>query len=278
MINYPLSEGLNFARDLLTHPCFMCDNESPRFCIYRGRKCANMAVRYRGVYPSHDAAIAALPSSKPRGFDHKKVVDHFQKKLSFFNPGDYPALLRLQQILRPGSTIFDLGGGYGQCYYAYKDYIQFPDGLRWVVCDFPSFTQRGEEFAKEQLADALSFTTNRQDANGSLVYLTNGTLQYIETGLAEMLSELAEKPPHVLVNRVPVYSGETYYTVQYGAFSYSPYKVMNAEQLINSMEHLGYRKIDQWSLPRKLRIPFRSAHFVADYQGFYFALSRALPL
>ena len=137
---------------------------------------------------------------------------------------------------------------YGQCYYAYKDYIQFPDGLRWVVCDFPSFTQRGEEFAKEQLADALSFTTNRQDANGSLVYLTNGTLQYIETGLAEMLSELAEKPPHVLVNRVPVYSGETYYTVQYGAFSYSPYKVMNAEQLINSMEHLGYRKIDQWSL------------------------------
>jgi hypothetical protein len=45
------------------------------------------------------------------------------------------------------------------------------------------------------LADALSFTTNRQDANGSLVYLTNGTLQYIETGLAEMLSELAEKPP-----------------------------------------------------------------------------------
>jgi putative methyltransferase (TIGR04325 family) len=147
-----------------------------------------------------------------------------------------------------------------------------------VVCDFPSFTQRGEEFAKEQLADALSFTTNRQDANGSLVYLTNGTLQYIETGLAEMLSELAEKPPHVLVNRVPVYSGETYYTVQYGAFSYSPYKVMNAEQLINSMEHLGYRKIDQWSLPRKLRIPFRSAHFVADYQGFYFALSPALPL
>jgi hypothetical protein len=39
------------------------------------------------------------------------------------------------------------------------------------------------------------------------------------------------------------------------------------------MEGLGYTKLDQWYLPRTLKIPFHPERYVSSYRGFYFCLN-----
>jgi hypothetical protein len=36
------------------------------------------------------------------------------------------------------------------------------------------------------------------------------------------------------------------------------------------MEKINYEKIDEWLLPRSLRIPFHPRRFVSNFRGFYF--------
>jgi len=255
-----LNRALGFLRDLYNYPRFNRDQS------------ADQSVNYRGVYQDFGSASAALEADKPRGFDSKNVVDYFAEHLSRFNPGDYPILLRLTQILRPGDTVFDLGGGSGQCYYAYRERIEFPPNLRWLVSDVEAFTQAGQKRARELGVTSLAFTNNWQDADGAPVYLTNGTLQYLEPELCEILGKLSKLPAHVLVNRIPAYDGQPFYTIQHGSNSYSPYKIVNTSEFLQGMEKLGYKKVDQWSLPRGLRVPFHPEREVPVYQGFYFTL------
>ncbi len=228
--------------------------------------------RYRGVYSTHAAAAAAMPAGDLHGFDHASVAEFFIDTHFVFNPSDYPNLFWLLSILKPGQTLFDFGGGVGQCYYLYQRHLRFPEQMRWMVCDLEAFIEPGRQFAKENKAAGVEFTTHFQDAKGAAVLLSNGTLQYIETDLSQMLAGLEQLPPHILINRVPLYDGEAYYTVQRSRHSYVPYKVMNLTAFIRDMEELGYEKVDQWYLSRFLRIPFHPQSFVANYWGFYFRL------
>lgn len=278
MLLQSVRKAAGIAGDLWTYPCFDCGHCGAEFCKFRAGKCTSSGVQYRGAYSSFAEATKALPQEQPQGFDSANVVETFLENLTKFNPADYPVLLRLLQAVTPGHTIFDLGGGFGQCYYAYQQHIQFPHGHRWVVCDVPAFTHHGEQIAQQKQLDTISFTNERKDADGCDLYLSNGTLQYLEPDLFELLSELKSKPRHVLINRVPAYGGETFYTIQRGIGtrgSYAVYKVMNIERFIGNMEKIGYRKVDHWSVPRELRIPFHPEYYVSAYQGFYFALSAA---
>jgi putative methyltransferase (TIGR04325 family) len=119
----------------------------------------------------------------------------------------------------------------------------------------------------------LEFTDEGSAAEGCAVYLSNGALQYIEPDLSEILGKLSTKPRHVLINRIPIYDGEPYFTVQNGYRAYVPYKVMNTSRLTEGMNGLGYRLIDEWELPRSLILPFHPDRFVPNYKGFYFTRS-----
>jgi len=250
-----LQRTLAIARDLYTYRYFNSQEKAPR---------------YRGVYSSFAAAQSAIPKGRPEGFELAAVPDFFIDTHFLFNPNDYPVLLWLSQALEPGSKIFDLGGGFGQSYYKYQEFLRYPEGLQWQVCDVKSFMSRGPEFARQQNVTNLTFTTDRGAANGVSIYLTNGALQYIEPDLAEILSQLSSKPRHVLVNRVPMYDGEPYYTVQSSKHSYVAHKVGNISQFVESMEALGYETVDQWHLPRTLHVPFHPERFVPNFRGFYF--------
>jgi putative methyltransferase (TIGR04325 family) len=231
------------------------------------------APRYRGIYPTYRAAEEALPKGKLQGFNVETVPEYFFKNEFALNPGDYPVLFWLSQILKPGSRVFDLGGGLGQCYYAYQDFLQFPSEIRWTVCDVESFLSRGPELAREREAPNLFFTTEPQQADGVQIFLSNGALHYIEPDLSEILSRLEALPQHILINRVPMYSGEPYYTQQNTPHSYSVNKVMNESQFVQGIEGLGYEQVDRWKLPRTLHVPFHPERFVANFRGFYFRLS-----
>jgi putative methyltransferase (TIGR04325 family) len=228
------------------------------------------APRYRGVYPSYREAEAALPKGKLKGFDMDVVPDYFVKNAFSLNPADYPVLFWLSQILKPDSTVFDLGGGVGQCYYSYQDYQKFPPGVRWTVCDFESFVRRGPEVARERKMTSLFFTSDRRQADGVKIFLSNGALHYIEPDLADILGEIRTLPEHILINRVPMYPGESYYTQQNTHHSYSINKVMNESRFVQGVQARGYELVDSWKLPRTLHVPFHPERFVENFRGFYF--------
>ncbi|HEY4048068.1 MAG TPA: methyltransferase, TIGR04325 family [Acidobacteriaceae bacterium] len=249
---------LGAARDVYTYRYFNDPRKAPR---------------YRGVYPTYRSAEKALPRGKVQGFNAEAVPDYFLKTAFALNPGDYPVLFWLSQILEAGSGVFDLGGGLGQCYYTYRDFLAFPPGIHWVVCDVESLIERGRALAEERRATDLSFTNDPSQANGAQILLSNGALHYIEPDLSEMLGPLAALPHHILINRVPMYSGEPYYTQQNTHHSYSVNKVMNESQFVRRLEELKYERVDAWTLPRTLHVPFHPERFVKNFRGFYFRLT-----
>ena len=89
--------------------------------------------------PDFAEAERAIPKGRPEGFNLEAVPDFFIGKQFLFNQQDYPVLLWLTQAMEPGGKVFDLGGGFGQCYYNYREYVPYPEGLQWLVCDVESF-------------------------------------------------------------------------------------------------------------------------------------------
>jgi putative methyltransferase (TIGR04325 family) len=231
------------------------------------------APRYRGVYPTYRVAEKALPRGKVKGFNAEAVPDFFLKTAFTLNPADYPVLFWLSQILQPGAKVFDLGGGLGQCYYTYQSFLEFPPEIRWMVWDVESLLNRGRALAAEQKITRLSFTSDLQEADGALILLSNGALHYLESDLSEMLGPLAALPHHILINRVPMYAGDPYYTQQNTHHSYSVNKVMNESQFVRRLENLKYEQVDAWKLPRTLHVPFHPERFVENFRGFYFRLT-----
>lgn len=250
-----LERAAAFARDAYTYRYFYSQARAPR---------------YRGVFKSFAEAERAIPKGRPEGFNLDAVPDFFIGKQFLFNPQDYPVLLWLAQTLEPGSKVFDLGGGFGQCYYKYQEYVRFPERLQWLVCDVESFLSPAQGFADKRGVGNLHFTTDRNAADGCSIYLTNGALQYFDPDLPGILAPLALKPGHVLVNRVPMYEGKRYYTVQSSSHSFVVHKVINTSQFVHDMEDLGYTLVDQWSLPRSMHVYFHPELFVPSFRGFYF--------
>src|SRR5271156_2085432 len=102
---------MTFARDIR------------RALRFKGRFVTNL---YRGVYPSYAAATQALPSQTLQGFDHDVMVNYFEGEESQWKNHDYPAAFWLREALKTEDTVFDLGGGWGQGYYAYRNFLDYP--------------------------------------------------------------------------------------------------------------------------------------------------------
>lgn len=238
---------------------------------------ARKAQYYRGVYNSFEAALEAVPKSGASGYGQPIITTHPDpaqlstgKELEVFNQRDYPILVWLARAFETGSTVFDLGGNVGTAYYAYRKFVNFPKALQWTVCELPEFCRRGEQIAKERGLDCLHFTEDFRQADGAQIFLTCGTLQYLEKPLSAMLSRLAAKPRHLIIQRVPLYDGPSFYTVQNIGYAFCAYHIQNKRDLFESLSRQGYRLIDSWSDSRTSRIPFHPARTVTNYYGAYF--------
>lgn len=227
---------------------------------------------YRGIYPSYEAAAQALPSGNLQGFGHDVIVNYFEGEECLWKNHDYPAAFWLREALRTENTVFDLGGGWGQSYYAYGPYIDYRPELRWTVCDVEAFVNRGRKVAAERVATHLEFTCNPDDLSGSRILLTGGALQYLKDDLSSILDRLDSKPKHIIINRVPMYGGSDYYTIQRMIHSYAVYKIMNRESFIKRITDRGYELRDSWDQPRAVNVMFHPECLVTAYFGFYFIL------
>ncbi|OLP17089.1 hypothetical protein BST81_17165 [Leptolyngbya sp. 'hensonii'] len=241
---------------------------------------------YRGVFSSFSAAAMAVPPKLPSGYNHAEIHNTSLKhdidinEIHPFKPIDYPVLVWLGEIFKESSILFDLGGNTGYSYYAYRRFISYPPNVRWLICDVPEAVKVGNEFLTRFNSPGLSYTTNISDAEGTEIFFTCGTLQYLEPSLAALLSQLQTKPQHLIVHHVPFYEGEQYVTLQNLLIvdpvdktqisSYTPYKIQNRTQFINSIVALGYELVDSWQKNRTCYIPFHPERAVDAYHGFYF--------
>jgi len=234
---------------------------------------------YRGVYNSFDEALKAVPQGKSGGYSQPEINQSSSAsrltssyEIGDFNSLDYPVIFWLKSLFNDSNSVFDLGGNVGLAYYAYQNYLQYPDNLSWLVCEIPEIVKAGTEIAIKKNINNLHFTSEYSQADGYDILLTCGALQYIEPNLPQLIKSFNEKPKHILTNHVPFCDNKSYITLQNLIYTFCPYKIQNKNEFICDLNNLGYELIDTWEIERNCIIPFHAEHFVSAYYGFYFRL------
>lgn len=228
----------------------------------------------KGIYETFHSAKDAIPRRKKVGFDHLEFAEFYIQSLDLVKPSDYPVFYWLRPLLPEIRSVFDFGGNLGRSYFPYRRFLKLHDELLWTICDVPAVVIAGRELARKRNLENLTFTTDLALADGSDVFVTSGTLQFVEQDLAELLRPLKNRPPHVFINRVPFSDKPTYYTVHNTGLFCCPYRISNERKFRESICGLGYELIDSWSCPESWTTVFlRPKYTVNSYSGYYFQLS-----
>jgi len=234
-------------------------------------KNATNANLFMGVYRTHDEAIKNAPHTKKIGYDHDGPSSMYIDKMKRVYPADYPVMFWMNKILKTKRSVFDLGGHVGITYYAYRNYLTYPKDFKWLVCDVPTIAVKGNQIAQEKNENNINFTSDFQMGEGYDILLASGSLQYIDTTLASIISQYENKPLHIIINQMPLYEGQTYVTLQNIGTAFCPYHVYNKQEFIDSITSMGYVLVDIWSNAEKsLLIPFRPDKELKSYCGMYF--------
>ena len=224
-----------------------------------------------GVYSSFEEAIKAAPYAAQTDFNCPEYANEYKERRNKVFEFDYPVLFWLQSI--SPKKLFDYGGHTGAQFYAYSQYLQCP--IQWMIYDLPVVMEEGKKLQNERDAKGLGFTDDFSLASYCDVFLASGSLQYMEVSLAEKLSSLPSLPKHLIINKVPLYDGPQFVTLQNGGVVYSPQFVFNRNEFISSLERLGYRLIDEWQVrTHHGNIPHFPEHSFPFHSGLY--LSRYL--
>lgn len=236
-----------------------------------------MANLFRGIFSSFAEAQASVPEKRKVGYDNHSAASLYLDRTKRTFPSDYPVMFWLNKLVTPDRCrILDLGGHIGISYYAYSRYLDYAEGMRWIVHDVPAVMAHGREIAREKdKAGRLDFCDRFEDGGDADILLSIGALQYLPDTLPERLLTLEKLPQHLLLSLLPVHMKETYYTLQSIGAAYCPYRIFGKDELIGGFEALGYRLADWWEAPEKnCVIPFHPKHSLDRYFGFLFSLAK----
>ena len=210
-----------------------------------------------GVYKSFEEARAALPPERKIGFDITLLAKQYGEQFlsnnwegsnSIIRSFDYPVLFWMREILFSDpniSLIVDFGGGIGVHFYAYSGYLLLPENLKWHVVELPSMIAEGESIARQKNARQLYFSAQISTLARADVFFASGVVHYVDS-LASLHRSLSSLPQYLLLNRLPLYDGESFVTTQNAGLSFYPQHVFNRAEFIASLTSLGYRIRDEW--------------------------------
>jgi putative methyltransferase (TIGR04325 family) len=233
---------------------------------------------FRGVYDTFEEATRSAPKTKSIGYDNTELAEEYQQDIeaqTAVQSYDYPVMLWLNSIftINPVNiSIFDFGGNVGIHFYAYEKYINYSANLKWMVCDVPAIVKAGKELAERRHRSEIVFTENFEEASGKDIFLASGSIQYVEN-LSVSISSLAEKPKHLLLNRLPLYDGPQFVTLQNGGKVFYPSYVFNKTEFIYALNKIGYEMVDIWEdRIGGCLIPFHPEKSCPFYYGLYLKL------
>lgn len=229
------------------------------------------ANRFRGVYASFAEAEASVAGGSRIGYDHDALTGMYRDRMTRACQSDYAVLFWLKDIMAADTSVFDFGGHIGVSYYGWEQYLHYPAGLQWCVCDVPAIIEEGARIAAERGAHGLRFTDDLADGRDCNVLLVAGALQYVDLDMPQLLRNMGTLPRHILVNKMPLYEGPTFVTVQSTGRAFHPYRISNRDEFVASVAQLGYRVVDDWSnREQHCRIPFTRGRDIDAYSGYYF--------
>lgn len=223
---------------------------------------------FMGSFNSFDDAVAHAPPSKAVGYDNAEAA-----RAMYGNQvcsWDYAPMYWISDAFARGMTsIFDLGGHVGIKYYAFKRIIEYPESLRWTVCDVPGVVFTGEKIAKERQASAqLRFCTDFRQADGCDVLYLSGSLQYLPYRMSQILATLSRKPRRVMLNITAAHEFQTMYTLNSIGFAVCPYRIQHQDEILSEIRLAGYKRLDRWRNDGKeIVIPFVEGGDSAYYFG-----------
>ncbi len=227
--------------------------------------------RFLGVHPDFATAEAAIPRGKRIGYDHELLAGMYRDRMQKACESDYAVLFWLRDLLKPGTHVFDFGGHVGVSWYGWRNYLAYPPGLRWTVCDVPAIVRQGEAMALEQGAQGLAFTSDLHEGRDADVLLSAGALQYVDTTLPDLLAGMGCRPAHIIVNKLPLYEGPTFVTVQSTGRAFHPYRIFNRTEFVEGIVAQGYRVVDDWQNSEvRCHVPMTRNRSVDAYSGYFF--------
>lgn len=235
---------------------------------------ARNANLFRGVFESVSEAKASVPEQGLVGYDHAEPAAMYRERLERIYPADYPVLFWLKDLLMPSQSVFDLGGHVGVAYYSYSQFLDYPEDLRWTVCDVPAVVESGRSLAQELGKNQLAFTADRTLASGADVFHAAGVLQYLADPLPDILGALDAKPKHVIINLCAFTEGKPFVTLQNIGTTFCPYVIHRRADIFEGLQALGYQLVDDWENPEKsCHLPMDPSFSIPRYVGAYFSLN-----
>jgi len=227
--------------------------------------------RFRGVYASFDEASRSIPAGQRIGYDFTELDGMYRLRMEKACQSDYAVLFWLRDLIHAQTSLFDFGGHVGVSYYGWKDYLRYPPGMRWTVYEVPAIAKAGADLARERNAGNLHFTSDFAAGKDCTVFMAAGSLQYIDLSLPDILARIGSLPSHLIVNKLPLYDGDTFVTVQSTGRAFHPYRIYNRREFVDGVTALGYRVCDDWSnREQHCEIPFTRHRDIDAYSGYYF--------
>lgn len=202
-------------------------------------------LRFRGAFPSYEAALSAVRPGALAGYDHDGVSEVHEEKMQQVRVWDYPLLYWLARLAP--SCVVDAGGHTGVKYRAFARHLDL-DCIDWVVFDLPAIVRAGRAKARPE-DRTLSFVDRIEDAPAADVLLASGLLQYVNTPLAELVRRMRALPEHILLNKVATRDGPAVVTLENFGLAEIPYQVRRRDEVPTALAELGYDIIDEWVIP-----------------------------
>ena len=227
-----------------------------------------------GAFKSFAEAKQAMPASAAIGYDNDGCTALYSDRHDRIFSYDYPVLYWLQPLIKADIRVFDIGGHLGLHYYAYRKYLRGLQQARWTVCEVPTVAVHGRELAAARGVTQLSFTSDYAEIDGQDIVLSAGALQYVEqTTITELLGSVTRRPRHVILNKIPLFDGPDFVTIEHTGPFYSPYRNFNRAGFFGAFAKLGYELMDQWEVPgRTHQLAFHPELSYEYSSGVYFAM------
>ena len=239
---------------------------------------SRLGISYRGIYGDYHEADSAVSQAVAKEYDiinENKSENAEQEKTTlddWFHDIDYPLLFWLSRLVGEDTVLLELGGSVGHFFFTSDRYLNYPQKLRWTIAELPHAVKLGRQIVAERDEQRLSYInsddlTTAEPAN---VFMTAGTLQYMNTHVAEIITSLSVLPEHVLIHNLPVHRDKSFWTLQNLGVCELPYRIYSLSELNAAMSDLGYKQVATWTNPRSIEIPFHRGLNIDGYLGFYF--------
>ncbi len=226
---------------------------------WRGPRGAN---RLWGVFTTEEEARRAIPSGVHPDWDTDDLHGELEGQ-----PSIYASLFWLSQHLRPQATVLDFGGGKGTLYYALAQRGGLPEGVRWTVVEVEAALEAGRRRATQRGATGLQFCATIPTDGVPDVLIASGAIQYTHAELSSFLRAMPPSPS-ILLNKVALTPGPSFWTLQNLVKSVVPYRMYNREDFLADIDSCGYSLVDEWRVAEiQLDVPLHPHRFVRALTG-----------